>query len=388
MRSDALAMPEGMPRQVCPAKGGVIVIDGDESQIISGIIEVNGISARAIIDTGFEVSSVDKKFAERAGIYLGKAGDVSLFSKVQTWWAGPSVKVRMGRTFFVAKKTSVWDFDQLSDASGYPIDFVIGRDIIRLCDVSIDFDNRTVRFFNRNYINHTGRRVAVANVRETVLGAGSYSESYTPIVMVNVGGQRSVPLELDTGSAEGLEIVDHDIEHIIPPTLRMTTNLVVGLTGANILNFLIIPQATLGEVKAHDIETFAAKRSYSTAMHSSGSVGVGVLRQFNLDIDLAGNAMWLSQRKEKLKPPIKSTSGLLFRRGDSHWDVVFVMLNSPADKNGWKANDKVCAVDGEPISPSFNNSPNSNWTIGPVGRINHIVMCDGSKRELISQEFY
>jgi C-terminal processing protease CtpA/Prc len=68
-------------------------------------------------------------------------------------------------------------------------------------------------------------------------------------------------------------------------------------------------------------------------------------------------------------------------------EVVYVMRNSPAASAGWRAGERICAVDGAPLPPHA-ALPADDWPQGMPGRTVRLKMCDGVERTLTLRRFY
>ena len=371
----------------CKADGATLKILSREEDQLTGTVLVNGVQALAIIDTGAEETSVDRSFSEKIGLKIGDQGSAFGYGRATDFWAGPSIALTIGRKTFKENRTTIFNIDELNRFIGEHIDIILGRSMLRGCQLIIDNDAHDVKFFLRNSKSHVGQNVDIDNFPEN-FGNGPFSRPTVPTVQMMLGGRDSIHVILDTGSSAGIDLIAPDIDRLIEPGHQVTSSISMSMTGVMPMNYLVLPYGRLQGTTIRDAEVYFVKGTFPLSTHASGLVGMQVLHQFNLDIDISGGAMWLSPRKSPPSPLIKSTSGLLFKRDSDSWTVEYVMLKSPAATNGWKQGDKVCAVDGEKISPQFNSSSKAKWTADHPGLSVNLTMCDGAKRQLTGDYFY
>ncbi|WP_430635949.1 PDZ domain-containing protein [Sphingomonas hankookensis] len=98
--------------------------------------------------------------------------------------------------------------------------------------------------------------------------------------------------------------------------------------------------------------------------------------------------MVIAPNPESPPPPLKSTSGLLLGYDRARLRVLHVMAGGPAARAGWKADELICAVDGQPIAPTSGSTIDVRWGTDKPGRVVRLSLCDGTERTLTLANFY
>jgi len=145
-------------------------------------VEVNGVPARAILDTGADTTIISARLAERAGIGMHKHGNVRLQGIYGERSVPESGKFRL--------KFANIDVP-LRDVPIAPspwFDVILARGFFELTVVQIDYPSERIRFLDRDMIDFEG------NVRTRRGRSGA------PLIEAEVGGETAWML-FDTGNA-------------------------------------------------------------------------------------------------------------------------------------------------------------------------------------------
>jgi hypothetical protein len=113
-------------------------------------------------------------------------------------------------------------------------------------------------------------------------------------------------------------------------------------------------------------------------------VGMQLLGQFNLVLDLSRSRMWMTPNGGYGKPFRRDRVGLhtLARRGEESAPLVLVAPGSPAEKAGFKVGEIV-----KEIRDEAGVKIDSGRDVAP-GQTVMIMMGDGSSRTLVGAEYY
>jgi hypothetical protein len=82
----------------------------------------------------------------------------------------------------------------------------------------------------------------------------------------------------------------------------------------------------------------------------AGTVGFGILRQFNITFDYPNRVLYLEKNDAFGKPDSTDRSGMWIERGETGYEVVDVLQDGPAAAAGIHAGDVIVAINGKPWS--------------------------------------
>ena len=95
-----------------------------------------------------------------------------------------------------------------------------------------------------------------------------------------------------------------------------------------------------------------------------------MLSRFHVTIDFAADRLWLQPYPGAERPPFrKNRAGLSVAAEADRLRVTHVAPGSPAAAQGWTVGALIVAVDGQPITAEYAESPLFRWANGPAGRV-------------------
>jgi len=80
----------------------------------------------------------------------------------------------------------------------------------------------------------------------------------------------------------------------------------------------------------------------------AGSVGYGILRQFNITFDYANGMMYFEKNANYGQPDVFDRSGMWIERRASGYEVIETIKDGPAAKAGLVPGNVIVAIDGKP----------------------------------------
>jgi hypothetical protein len=80
----------------------------------------------------------------------------------------------------------------------------------------------------------------------------------------------------------------------------------------------------------------------------AGSIGYGILRQFNVTFDLANGTLYFEKNANYGQPDTFDRSGMWIERSADGYEIIDVIKDGPAAKAGLSAGNVIVAVDGKP----------------------------------------
>ena len=213
-----------------------------------------------LLDSGAEVSVIDRHTAQSLGIKLGPRVLVNGVQATEAGFWPQRVKAHTGDVTLPRRMLAV-DLSVLGNACSQPVDGLIGADFFRDRIVQIDFAGRVVRLLTAQEAKEvTGESMAL-DMRSCGMR-----------VPVSVNGHQSQWLRFDTGCAAALHWVTSSVD---PKLCR--TQMAIGLTKLSLPATMV--SASLGSAKfenvpadLHDKEIFAGE---------AGLLGNGLLARFS-----------------------------------------------------------------------------------------------------------
>jgi len=119
----------------------------------------------------------------------------------------------------------------------------------------------------------------------------------------------------------------------------------------------------------------------------AGNLGANILSRFRLILDYSRARMYLDPVADWNAPFCKNRVGFDLMRADRFLEVRFVAPDSPAARAGWRAGDRITAIDGRPIEPAYPPT-RTDWMCGPVGSTVVLTDANGARRSLVFANYF
>ena len=115
------------------------------------------------------------------------------------------------------------------------------------------------------------------------------------------------------------------------------------------------------------------------------NVGIGLLKQFKVDLDLGRGRIFLAPRADS--PPFdRDRAGVRFDLLGDRLKATFVSPEGPAAAGGLKVGDEIVAVDGRKVTAAYYQAP--DWTVGEAGKSVQLTRADGTKVTVRLADYY
>lgn len=192
---------------------------------------------------------------------------------------------------------------------------------------------------------------------------------------------------IDTGSGSSIDLTRPFVakNHLTRRYPRHVRTIVGGGLGGSTIYGLVTRSGTLtlGNVAAHGMLTNLplAKAGLFVDPHLAGTVGAGVLQQFNLTFDYHRQRIYLIPNAGYGQSDVFNRSGLVLDPKGTAWQVLDVISGSPAMKSGLKAGDRITAIDGRTAASPL--SLRSFWRRAVGTRVSLVVQ-SGLKRRTVT----
>ena len=339
---------------------------------------LDGKPVSAILDTGLSYSVLSRDFVAKAGLDVRQSGHATVIGgAIPIGWVATD-RLALGGLARTGGEITVASVPALAAGGGAPVDLLVGPDLLAGYALDIDYDARRFRLLPSGELPFRGETAPLS----------LSPRHHIYVTRARLGGTTLNPIVVDTGDGSMLTVSDdawRQAEPKPPPTSAVS----YGLGGTVVTGLAIVPQVTVGDLDARNIEVrVEPPGGFSDAVGAEGRIGSGFLERYRVLLDPgAGRIVFAPGARADTMPP-RSTSGLLLGAEPGRLRVMHVMRGSPAAAAGWKQGDLICSVDGSPIPADYARKELSHWTVGEPGRVVTLGMCDGSTRRLRLESFY
>jgi predicted aspartyl protease len=340
---------------------------------------VSGVAIEATLDSGSGASIISKELAAKLGMTnleprringLGGKAPVGLVRNVE---------VELGDITRILPFAVVADLGAISAAFGRPVGMLLGADVLAGGCVALDFATRRFAF------EKPGSFAPGPEWTALPLGHGAKQELF---LLASVSGLEPVPLMLDFGSSTALMLSSAYIEaHALLAGKTVSTAALGGVEGVQIVKPFTADEVSLGGLAVTSIPALAHDRW--TSESTVGNIGMPLLGQFDLVLDISQGRLWLRSAPPRGRlPMLKDRSGLGLAASSAGLTVVHVGSGSPAAKSGWAVGERIVAVNGHPIDASYTRESLWEWRYGPAGSRVVLSLADGATRTLTLANYY
>lgn len=337
---------------------------------------VNGHSTDVILDTGAEATTLDRAFARSIGLHGG--------TKVRGEGAGGAVEaelftgvsVDVGGLWLRDMTVAVVDLAPIARAIGRPINAVLGRELFNSAVVSVDWANNRLRISSPAAFKPGANTVAVPLERK-----GPFHT-----IPVSIAGGATIHALLDLGNGGALSLPKaYWVERPEIARLPFAQWQLGGVGGMNPARVVSVPKVTLGGRSFDQVPATLSETGNNHDATQMANVGIGLLAQFDVDLDLGRDRLYL--RPRSAAPPFdRDRAGARFQLAGDRLKVVFVSPQGPAAAAGLKPGDELVAINGRPVTPAYYSGP--DWTRSAAGEHVSLQRSDGSQVELTLRDYY
>ena len=342
-------------------------------------MQLDGRDVTAILDTGVSYTLLAKASpAVDAAKLVAGGRATAIGGSVALDWM-PTRTVALGGLARTGGGVTVADLPAIATGGTAAVDLLVGADMLTGHALDIDYAAHRFRLIRSGRLPFKGETAPLRLSSER-----SVYES-----AITLGGRRLAPIVVDTGDGTSITVTTAGWRAANLPGLRSTTTIAFGLAGAAVSGLAIVPELRVGALVARSPEVrIEPPGGFSQSIGAAGRIGSGFLQNYRVLLDPGARRMVLSRGPKADTPPLRSTSGLLLGIETDRLKVLHVMRGGPAATGGWKEGDRICTVDGVPITAAYPTSPIAAWSAGTPGRVVTLGLCDGSVRTLALTQFY
>lgn len=169
--------------------------------------KVNGVSTRALVDSGAQHSVIDSGFAEQMEAGGGLSAPVIAYGVGGSPQMGKtlSVDLELGGLRLQGLRAASLDLGPIAEANHLDTPLVLGQDLLRALAADIDFPGRRIRFVrSQSFTVPEGARLAPVRARGRALEARVMVEGVELEAIVDTGASAALSLASDVAEAAGL----------------------------------------------------------------------------------------------------------------------------------------------------------------------------------------
>lgn len=337
---------------------------------------LNGHQTEVILDTGASVTTLDRAYARSIGLPEGAKVDARGAGGVVEAEIVSGVTLEIGGTRFDDMTVAVMDLSAVARAIGHPMNIVLGREFFNSAVISIDWAASRLRVTPHDRFS-AGQGARALELKRR----GPFNT-----IPISVAGGEPVEALLDLGNGGALKLPKSywgkrdDLAR-----LPYAEGQAGGVGGLHASRNTTIPSVTLAGQSFANVPTTLSEGGNDHEPAQMTNVGIGLLKQFHVDLDLGRNRIYLSPRTDA--PAFdRDRSGARFELHGDRLKVVFVSPRGPAAQAGLKAGDEILAVDGRRVSPDFYGA--RDWAQGPAGSPVILQRADGSRITVTLRDYY
>lgn len=343
-----------------------------EKILVEGVIAARPVTG--IIDTGAEFSIIDISLAASLKLPIGRPTRIQTTGGALAAVCISAVSLEIPGQVRVELPMVAMDLNPVSIILGKSIDFILGGDLLRHCGLYLDIPKGRFRLGPSGLVPRGFTGTPVTLIRNT------------PFIVVEISG-KPIPALLDLGSNGDIDLTPEIWEKIKPSGAIMSDSVNGDLAG----NLSVVGKVRLADMQIagfdeRDLDVRIRPATTHLAICGVGAtVGLGIINRYSIVLDLPASRLWL-EPAENLPARLIDRSGLALAPEATALRVLYVSRGSPALESGWKAGDRICAVNGSPIDGA--DPKVTEWAKGPAGSIVELTMCGGEVRRLTLKTYY
>lgn len=349
-------------------RGNRIVIDA----------KVNGQAASGILDSAAGTTAIDRAFARSIGIPEGSKINARGTGGVVEAELVSGVSLVVGGARFDDMTVAVLDLQPVARGVGRPVNLIVGREVFNGTVVSIDW---------------SGSRLTLTEPQAFTPAAGASLvelEKRGPFntipLQVGNGTAAPIPALLDIGNGGNISLPKDDwMARPDVAKLRSAESRGGGIGGLHPTRKVMLPEVAVGPGRFRSVPADLGESENDGHATRMANVGIGMLKQFHVDLDLGRQRVYLRQRADAPGFTRDRAGSRLDFHGD-RLEVLYVSPQGPSAKAGLKTGDQIVAVDGRKVTPDYYAAP--DWTQAEVGRTVELQLIDGRTVRVQLADYY
>lgn len=305
----------------------------------------DGRTLNVVFDTGAGANLVSEEIAKLLGLKINGEQSVNGASGPVTIKSSRKNKLWLSEALTMANQTFlVMNLDHLGD-SDYPLDAVIGGNVLREYVVELNFDSSIISIYDKR--KYTARKdFEVQSISLVPYGIPIVSGDFVVSSNTTLTG----PYLIDTGAALALRmntplVQENELIDRITPnyayTSRALSNSSIDYFGR--LNKFKVLGAQFDNIPIRMATVTSGVSSWDTV---DGIMGLEILKRFNLIFDYSKRKMYLQKSKLFDEPFKDNKSGLKLKKHEGYLEVEAVIEGSSGAKAELIMGDQIMKVNG------------------------------------------
>lgn len=345
--------------------------------------QVNGQPTDVILDSGAGITVVDAATAQRLG--LESTGSLPAQGVAGRTEAGivKGLQIRLGSLVLDDLTAAVIDLSDPNRRLGRDLSVILGKEVFHNVIVEIDYPGERIRFHDPAKFRYTGQGHRVP----LIPGPDGHKH-----LELSIEDLPPAKVALDTGSGATLSIFGAYAEEndLLKGRSPMSEHVSAGVGGTSVSTAATVRSLTFAGFKMKDVPVSFHREdvgAFATKRHA-GNLGAGILARFVVFFDYPSECLWVEPVEGwDTEPFARDRSGLQTLKDDQGLEVIFVAPGSPAAESGWKAGDRIIAIDGKPIGADYFESM-WEWARADDGTQARLTMANGEERTLVLRTYY
>ncbi|WP_083262585.1 aspartyl protease family protein [Roseivirga sp. 4D4] len=306
----------------------------------------DGRPINVVFDTGAAANLASEAVAEEIGLtvsgeqtVLGASGPVTIKRSTNNdLMLGDDLKLK-NQTFLVM------NLDHLGDED-YPLDAVIGANVLNRYTVEMDFEKGLINLFTRNNFpapeGYEAHKISLVPFNVPKIDAS---------LLLEDGEVITGPYLVDTGAALALRINsptvrEKELVDKVTPNYKYTSK-ALGNEATDYIGRLKTYEVLGQKFDAVPMRMATVRNGVSGRSDINGILGLEILKRFNTIYDYKKQVMYIKRNSLFDQPYRENKSGLKFKKEDGALTVVNVIATSSGEKAGIKLGDIIVSVDGQ-----------------------------------------
>ena len=337
---------------------------------------INGHSTTVMLDTGASMTTINRSYARSIGLPEG--------FKVEAKGAGGPIDARLvsGLTLDLGgyhadnASVGVMDLAPIERGIGMPIAAIFGRDFFNSTVVSIDWAGKRLKISSPAAFRPAAGATAV-----NLATKGPFNT-----IPVSIAGAAPIEALLDLGNGGALVLpMSYFADRPELSRLRSAAAMTGGVGGEHPARAVMVPQVALAGTTFAAVPTVLADFANHNEPTQMPNVGIGLLQQFRIDLDLGHGRAFLAPRADHPQFD-RDRAGVRFDLVGDRLKTTFVSPDGPAAGAGLKQGDEVVAINGRPVIAAYYQS--ADWTRGAPGKKIVLSRADGSRVTVTLADYY
>ncbi|MBO3698741.1 aspartyl protease family protein [Roseivirga sp. E12] len=299
-----------------------------------------------VFDTGAAANLASEEVADEIGIttagtqtVMGASGPVSIKASTNNLlMLGEELELKNQRFL-------VMNLDHLGDPD-YPLDAIIGANILNRYTVEMDFEKGLINLFPRNGFTapegYEAHSISLAPFNIPIIEGSlivSDDETVTGPYLVDTGAALALRINTPTvNENELVEKVTPNYEH----SGRALNNSSIDKVG-RLKSFTVLGESFEGV----PIRMASVTTGVSSMSNVNGILGLEILKRFNTIYDYKKQVMYTKKNSLFNAPYRENKSGLKLKKRQGYLEVENVIASSAAEKAAIKSGDRILSVDGK-----------------------------------------